>query len=172
VTAKRKALALAVAAAVHESAHCVAAIRQGLLVPEAIAAPGRCEVTTRWRRPRTVRQALDVLEALAIVDLAGPQAEEFYLGEKRRDAEWRADEQNAASRCRAIVRLSHDLAEDAELTPALCVEVDAVFADLLDRAQALIRESESGRAIKKIAVALAAGKSLGQDRLEALIEGS
>ena len=122
------------AAAVHEAAHAVAARKQNVGVVHAVAAEKNCEVRTCWRRPRTMAEAIDAHEALAIVDLSGPAAEQCYLDQTRRDAEWRTDERNASCRAAAIIRLRLGLAEDAELTTAERAEADALLADLRDRA--------------------------------------
>lgn len=153
----------AVARCLHEAGHAIAARVQNLGVVHAVAAENSCEVLTRWRRPTTTAAAIDTLEVLAITDLAGPAAEQFYLDEKRRDAEWGADERNASSRARAIVRLRNGMAEDAEPKGTA---VDAVLEDLRARADELVRSSPG--AISRVAAALAAGP-LAQDQIDALI---
>lgn len=157
------------AAAVHEAAHAVAARKQNVGVVHAVAAEKNCEVRTCWRRPRTMAEAIDAHEALAIVDLSGPAAEQCYLDQTRRDAEWRTDERNASCRAAAIIRLRLGLAEDAELTTAERAEADALLADLRDRAQVLVEAR--GPAIKRVAAALAAGRPLAQDEIDAAIAG-
>lgn len=162
----------AVARCLHEAAHAVAARAQNLGVVHAVAVGKDCEVRTRWRWPATKAAALDALEALCIVDLAGPLGEAHYVGnEAGREAAWVTDEQNAANCVAALLRLKHGgLAEDVEqLTGEQHAEAAVVLADLRDRAEALVEEY--GPAIKRVAVALAAGKPLAQDQIDAAITG-
>jgi hypothetical protein len=162
----------AAAVAIHEAAHAVAGRVQHLGVVRAMAVGDNPGVRTRWRRPATKAAALDAFEALSIVDLAGPAGEAHYAGnDAGREAAWIADEQNAANRVAAIVRLRHGgLAEDVEqLNAEQRLEVDALLSDLRDRAQVLVEKY--GPAIKRVAVALTTGKPLDEAEVDAAMAG-
>jgi hypothetical protein len=125
-------------AALHESAHIVVAGKVGVKVVAVSIAADDAYVRTRHRRARTRAQAIDTLQRLVLVDLAGAVIEPVPGAASD-------DLSNAERRIAEIIRLRHgDEVDAARLRRSLRARAETLVQDSLPE-------------IMQMAAALAAG---------------
>jgi hypothetical protein len=147
------------AIATHESAHAVVAAAVGLKIAHISIDPADPHVKTRYRIERSPVEQIVVLTHLALTDLAGAVVEN--------EVEPRiADERNALERCIEIVALRHGV-EKGKHTASMHAEAYDLRQRLRSQARALV--DANLRAIERLAAALADGKVLDQDAVDALV---
>ena len=153
------------ATAAHESGHATIARAIGLDVRRASASSDDPGVITRWRVGIPPAEYASTVKKLLLVDLSGPLAECRATGRSELGAA-RTDRRNAISRALRLVLDEHGLA-DAQLTDALRSEAAELVERLRPKAAALVEENWP--AIERVAAALADGRTLTGDEVDALM---
>jgi hypothetical protein len=118
----------------HEASHCVAAKMLGVEIVRVVCDPDDAYVTTRHRRARARAEALDMLERLAVIDLAGVAVDPVpgAAGD---------DERHAHERIEQIVRLRAGCDPGHKLTLAQRTEATTMLRRLMSRASSLVEDN-------------------------------
>jgi hypothetical protein len=122
------------ATAYHEASHAIAARRARLGVIRVVAHSDDPHCRTRWRRPQTPEQQVDVLERLALVDLVGD------IVETPDSPHAAIDRESAMRRCREIIAIKAGVPVE-QLDDARHAEATKIYAWLASEAAWVVDDS-------------------------------